>query len=153
MRARFRHLGVAVVVGVMLSPVVASAASSAGPKGVQRTVYDSFDGDYDLDDYLQKWNNGFGLFLRDAAHGTVQDNKSFGNCVGVLFLNVDESQAPPEDHVPVIENRDWLAKHNNVTANNRACPASDEGPPVSGVSREMSVSKKTMRLVRPKPVK
>jgi hypothetical protein len=79
------------------------------------------------------WNNGFGLFIRDAAHGTIQKNKSFGNCLGVLFLNIDESQAPPDAHVPVIENRDWLAKHNNVTANNRACPASDEGPPVSGI--------------------
>jgi hypothetical protein len=56
----------------MLSPVVASAASSAGPKGVQRTVYDSFDGDYDLDDYLQKWNNGFGL-----GEMAVADTRAF----------------------------------------------------------------------------
>jgi Family of unknown function (DUF6081) len=33
---------------------------SAGRPSVTRIVYDSFNGNYDLDDYLTKWNNGFG---------------------------------------------------------------------------------------------
>jgi hypothetical protein len=79
------------------------------------------------------WNNGFGLFIRDAAHGKIEKNKAFGNCVGVLILNTDESQAPPEFQSPPIDAKDWLAKRNNVTANNRACPAGDEGDAASGV--------------------
>jgi hypothetical protein len=79
------------------------------------------------------WNNGFGIFIRDAAHGTLQRNKTFGNCLGILFLNTDEAGAPPEFQGPPIDVKDWLAKQNNATANNRACPGGDEGGPVSGV--------------------
>jgi parallel beta helix pectate lyase-like protein len=79
------------------------------------------------------WKNGFGIFIRDAAHGTLQKNKTFGNCLGILFLNTDESQAPPEFQGPAIDVQDWLAKQNNATANNRACPAGDEGGATSGV--------------------
>lgn len=79
------------------------------------------------------WNNGFGIFIRDSAHGTIQRNKTFGNCLGILFLNTDESQAPPEFRGPSIDVKDWLAKQNNATANNRPCPAGDEGEATSGL--------------------
>jgi hypothetical protein len=79
------------------------------------------------------WNNGFGLFIRDAAHGTLQRNKTFGNCLGILLLNTDESSAPPEFRGPSIDAKDWLVKQNGVTANNRACPAGEEGGATSGV--------------------
>jgi hypothetical protein len=79
------------------------------------------------------WKSGFGIFIRDAAHGTLQKNKTFGNCVGILFLNTDESQAPPEFQGPPIDVKDWLAKQNGVTANNRPCPAGDEGEATSGI--------------------
>ena len=79
------------------------------------------------------WKNNFGLFIRDAAHGTLQKNKAFGNCIGILFLNTDEAGAPPEFQGPPIDVKDWLAKQNNTTANNRACPAGDEGGATSGV--------------------
>jgi nitrous oxidase accessory protein NosD len=69
------------------------------------------------------WGNELGIFLRDAAHGVVIKNKSFSNCVGMLFLNTDEPTDPA----------DWLAKHNNVTANNRQCAPNEEAPPLSGV--------------------
>jgi hypothetical protein len=79
------------------------------------------------------WNNGFGLFIRDAAHGTLQRNKTFGNCLGILLLNTDESSAPPEFQGPPIDVKDWLVKQNGVTANNRACPAGEEGGATSGI--------------------
>lgn len=79
------------------------------------------------------WQSGFGIFIRDAAHGTLQKNKTFGNCVGILFLNTDESNRPPEFQSPPIDVKDWLAKQNGVTANNRSCPAGDEGEATSGV--------------------
>jgi hypothetical protein len=68
-----------------------------------------------------------GIFIRDAAHGAVIKNKTFGNCVGILFLNTDESPDPQQDVA------DWVALKNRVTANNKACPASEEAPPFSGV--------------------
>ena len=69
------------------------------------------------------WGNSLGIFLRDAAHGDVVKNKSFSNCVGILFLNTDAPTDPAG----------WLAQHNNVTANNRQCAPSEEAPPLSGV--------------------
>jgi Right handed beta helix region len=69
------------------------------------------------------WGNLLGVFARDAAHGKVLENKSFSNCVGILFLNTD---AP-------VDVAHWLAKDNVVAANNRACPPGEEAPPLSGV--------------------
>ena len=69
------------------------------------------------------WGNLLGIFVRDASHGQVLRNKSFSNCVGILFLN---TEAP-------VDPADWLAKQNNVTANNRQCPPGEENPPLSGV--------------------
>lgn len=69
------------------------------------------------------WGNLFGIFLRDASDGQVVRNKAFSNCAGILFVNTGAPD--PLAH--------WLAARNNVTANNRACPAGEEGPPLSGV--------------------
>jgi nitrous oxidase accessory protein NosD len=69
------------------------------------------------------YDNGFGLFLRDAAHGRVEDNHAHDNCVGILVVNTGE----PGDAT------DWELDDNTVVHNNKACPASDEGPPFSGV--------------------
>lgn len=69
------------------------------------------------------WGNLLGIFVRDASHGQLLKNKSFSNCVGILFLNTDAPDQLAQ----------WIAKRNNVTANNRACPAGEEAPPLSGV--------------------
>jgi parallel beta-helix repeat protein len=68
-----------------------------------------------------------GIFIRDAANGLLVKNKTFGNCVGILFLNTDESPDPQQDVA------NWVALKNRVTENNKACPPSEEGPPLSGV--------------------
>ena len=66
-----------------------------------------------------------GIFIRDASDGHVVKNKTFSNCVGILILNTG---AP-------VDTGDWLAKHNNVTANSRRCDPVEggEAPPLSGV--------------------
>jgi parallel beta-helix repeat protein len=69
-----------------------------------------------------------GIFIRDAAHGAVLKNKVFGNCVGILF--VDTEDGPPAEQNDVA---DWVALHNHVTENNKACAASEESPPLSGL--------------------
>jgi nitrous oxidase accessory protein NosD len=66
-----------------------------------------------------------GILIRDASDGDVVKNKMFSNCVGILILNTG---AP-------VDTGDWLAKHNNVTANNRRCDSFEggEAPALSGV--------------------
>lgn len=66
------------------------------------------------------YKNGNGIFVRDASHGKVLDNNSWGNCVGILILDTGSG------------NTDWLVKDNDVNKNNRAC-AGSQGPPTSGL--------------------
>ena len=42
------------------------------------------------------FGNLFGIFVRDAAHGKLLENKTFSNCVGIVFLNTDETVVPPD---------------------------------------------------------
>jgi hypothetical protein len=68
-------------------------------------------------------DNGFtGLLIRNASFGLVEYNSLHDNCTGVVLL----AGAPG----PV---RGWTLRRNDVFHNDRACPASDEAPPVSGV--------------------
>ena len=53
--------------------------------------------------------NDFGMFIRDAAHGKVQKNKTFWNCLGIVFLNTDEAEVPPEFQSP-LDRREGLAR-------------------------------------------
>jgi len=70
------------------------------------------------------WGNSFGVFVRDAAHGWINRNRAFSNCVGILWLNTDAPVQPS----------DWHAEDNRVFSNNRQCPPGEEGgPPISGV--------------------
>lgn len=66
-------------------------------------------------------DNGFGIFIRSASKGTISGNTLQDNCIGLLFLGEPDSPTG------------WVATGNVANHNNRACPASDEGPPVSGI--------------------
>jgi len=81
------------------------------------------------------YENTFGVFIRDAAHGKVLKNKTFSNCAGILFLNTDETAGPPDQAGPALDAQDWLAQGNLAAANNKACPGDpEEGePPFGGV--------------------
>ena len=66
------------------------------------------------------------MFIRDADGVTLTGNNLHGNCIGALVL----ADAPgPAGDVRATGN---LARNNT-----KACPASDEGPAVSGVGFEM----------------
>src|SRR4051812_21145023 len=68
------------------------------------------------------WNNGFGIFIRDAQEADVTWNDVRYNCLGILVL----ADAPgPAGDVTM-----WW---NTVVHNNRACPANEEGGPISGI--------------------
>jgi Right handed beta helix region len=69
----------------------------------------------------ETYGNFIGVFVRDALGGTIVGNRVHNNCVGVLFL----ADAPgPSGNFEV--------KGNYVRDNKRACPATDEAPPISG---------------------
>jgi nitrous oxidase accessory protein NosD len=73
-------------------------------------------------------HNGIGIFMRDSTHLTATDNRSWGNCLGILALN-SGSGAPgdlPAGSYRITDNQVW--------ANNKACPSSGPGrPPTSGL--------------------
>ncbi len=66
------------------------------------------------------YNNGFGLFIRSASHGSIVANNAHDNCLGILFLEAPDAAT------------NWVTSSNQVNHNNNACPAGDDAPPVSG---------------------
>ena len=68
-------------------------------------------------------HNGFGVFLRDSTDLTARGNKAWGNCIGILGLDTGEPTAAGN----------YKIVDNDVFANNKACPASEDGPPISGI--------------------
>ncbi len=67
------------------------------------------------------WDSTFGIFVRHSSGVTVQQNHVFSNCEGILIL--DDGQGGVED---------VTIKFNSATVNTKACPASDDGPALSG---------------------
>jgi nitrous oxidase accessory protein NosD len=74
-------------------------------------------------DNVSYGNLGFGVFVRDASHGRVEDNEVFDNCIGILFL---DTPGPTESS-------DWVARDNDANHNNQACPAGEDSSAVSGL--------------------
>jgi nitrous oxidase accessory protein NosD len=70
----------------------------------------------------EAYGNLFGIFVRNARHGKIAGNQVHNNCLGMLFL----ADAPGPAGV-------FDVMGNKVVNNTRACPANEEGPPVSGV--------------------
>jgi hypothetical protein len=67
------------------------------------------------------YDNMLGVFIRNALHGELKANSVRDNCLGVVFL----ADAPgPAGR--------FVVRHNSIKRNNRACPAGEEGPPLSG---------------------
>src|SRR4051794_30367582 len=69
-------------------------------------------------------SEGIGIFVRDAAHGVLRDNRLERNCAGLIA--VDTAADGPA--------AGWQITDNTVRANSAACPASDDIPlPLSGL--------------------
>jgi parallel beta-helix repeat protein len=109
-------------------------AHNVTPRNGEAGIYVGDSEDADSTVYRNvAWGNLFGIFLRDASNGEIVKNKSFDNCVGILFL---DTPSPTR-------NQNWIAHKNLVAANNRTslpdpgpsprpCGGEEE-PPVSGV--------------------
>ena len=69
----------------------------------------------------------FGIFLRDSTELTARDNHVWGNCVGLMALNTG-GEAPFD-----IPAGDYRITGNTVWANDKACPAGEDGPALSGL--------------------
>jgi nitrous oxidase accessory protein NosD len=72
-------------------------------------------------------HNGFGIFLRDSTEVLAQDNAAWGNCVGILALNSGHGATGASGA------GQYSIEDNIVTANDQACPSSQDGPPTSGI--------------------
>ena len=74
---------------------------------------------------VSRHNLGEGLLFRDSLGGKIHDNTFVGNCAGIFLL--DTGAPGIGGQVRVYDN--------TVTANNNACPAGDDAPPLSGIGR------------------
>ena len=83
---------------------------------------DSQHAHYVIEDNMS-YGNEMGIFVRHTGHALVEHNKVWGNCAGTILL--DDGQPGGEHNITYTENRSW--------ANDKACPAGDEGPPLSGI--------------------
>ena len=79
-------------------------------------------------------NGDFGFFLRDASHGRVVRNEAEGNCLGIGLVNTGQSGGV----------RGWRVRDNDVVRNNRSCPSSEGGPPISGTGIGLLGAKKNL---------
>jgi nitrous oxidase accessory protein NosD len=95
------------------------------PRNHEAGIYvgDSPHADAVVRDNVSYGNVGNGIFIRDSQHGVVEDNQTFDNCIGILFL---DTPAPTTAS-------DWTGSDNSANHNNTACPKSDDGPAVSGL--------------------
>jgi parallel beta helix pectate lyase-like protein len=82
-------------------------------------VGDSANADAVLRDNVSS-GQSIGVFIRDAAHGLVEDNQAWDNCIGILFLDTPDDPADPRP------THDWVARDNTANHNNRAC-SGEEG--------------------------
>ena len=74
------------------------------------------------------YENGLGIFIRNARYGKIFGNQVHNNCIGMLFL----ADAPgPAGN--------FFVSRNKVVKNTRACPAvEEEVPPLSGAGVVLS---------------
>lgn len=70
----------------------------------------------------EAFDNLFGILVRNAEHGTIAFNRVHDNCAGVLILGDEPGPAGA-----------FSIGANTVTHNTRACPATEEGAPISGI--------------------
>ncbi len=70
----------------------------------------------------ETYDNSLGILVRNALHGKINSNQVHNNCVGMMFLADEPGPAGA-----------FSVNDNKVVNNTRACPASEEAPPLSGV--------------------
>jgi parallel beta-helix repeat protein len=85
-------------------------------------VGDSENADAVVRDNVSNGNLGFGIFVRDASNGVVEDNETLDNCIGILFL--DTPSPTPAGN--------WVARDNEANHNKAVCPL-EEGPSAGGI--------------------
>jgi nitrous oxidase accessory protein NosD len=70
----------------------------------------------------ETYDNVLGILVRNALHGKIHANRVHNNCLGMMFLADEPGPAGA-----------FGVSGNKVVNNTRACPASEEAPPLSGV--------------------
>jgi nitrous oxidase accessory protein NosD len=73
--------------------------------------------------YANHGSGGIGIYIRDASHGVVRNNRSTGNCAGIVLADTDSHGMT-----------DWKVEKNTVRANTLACsPVEGSNLPMSGL--------------------
>jgi hypothetical protein len=98
---------------------ISNATSGAGEAGIyvgdspraQATIVDN-----------ETYGNLVGVLVRNALHGRIAGNQVHNNCIGMWFLADEPGPAGGFD-----------VAGNTVTNNTRACAATEETPPLSGI--------------------
>jgi len=99
--------------------IIANLTSGSGEAGIYVGVSPHSDATVAAN---ETYNNLFGILVRNALHGKITANQVHNNCDGMLFL----ADAPgPAGVFDVMDNKVWN--------NTRACPATEETPPISGI--------------------
>jgi parallel beta-helix repeat protein len=83
------------------------------PNNIEAGIYigDSENADAVVRDNVANGNQEFGIFLRDAANGVVEDNETSGNCIGIFIL---DTPGPPVAG-------DWVVHDNDASHNTTVC--------------------------------
>jgi hypothetical protein len=97
------------------------------PRNHEAGIYvgESENADAVVRDNVSNGNVGFGIFVRDASSGVIEDNETLDNCLGILFL---DTPGP-------FDVANWVARENQANHNTGVCPAEEgeTGPSVGGV--------------------
>jgi parallel beta-helix repeat protein len=73
--------------------------------------------------YANHGSGGIGIYIRDASHGVLRDNRSSGNCAGIVLADTDPHGMT-----------DWQLLSNTARANTLGCTAIEgSNLPVSGL--------------------
>jgi nitrous oxidase accessory protein NosD len=84
--------------------------------------------------YANHGSGGIGIYIRDASHGVLRDNRSSGNCAGIVLADTDPHGMS-----------DWKVLGNTARANTLGCTAIEGSDlPVSGLGMLLLGTSRTL---------
>src|SRR5204863_510901 len=104
----------------LAAPAIAKTLAVHHGQSIQKAIGKADPGDVVLVKRGRSVGNREGILARDASTGTIIGNNLSGNCAGLFVLA--DAPGPATD---------WTVTGNNVSANNKQCPAEKGGEPAT----------------------